>query len=116
MSYEVTNTLRSTSIIRVVGTTPANIALSELATSANEVVSAASIRRILWSTGGVVTVERGGEVLLSLHGSGDIRLQDSNHVIANNSTSYMNVSITTGGTAIIEMNKIAAYTEPLTGM
>lgn len=116
MSYEVTNVIRSTSIIRVVGTTPANIALSQLATSANEVVSAASIRRILWSTGGVVTVERGGVVLLTLYGGGDMRLTDSKHVIANNSTSSINVSITTGGTAILEMTKVSAYTEPLTGM
>jgi hypothetical protein len=34
---------------------------------------------------------RGGVTLLSLHGSGDMRLSDSGHTIANNSTSDMSV-------------------------
>jgi hypothetical protein len=116
MSYEVTNTLRSTSIIRVVGTAPANIALSEFATSENEVVTSASIKRVVWSTGGNVTVQRGATNVLSLYGSGDMRLAESGHVIANNSTQNIVVTITTGGTAIIEVSKVATYTQPLDGM
>lgn len=116
MAYEITNTLRSTSIIRVTGAGFANVQLANLSTSANEVVTSASIKRVMWSTGGTVSVERGGETLLTLYGSGDLRPSESGHIIANNSTSNMNVSIATGGTAIIEVSKEATYTTPLTGI
>jgi hypothetical protein len=116
MAYEITNSLRSSSIIRVTGTGFANVQLANLSTSANETVVSASIKRVMWSTGGTVTVERGGETILTLYGSGDLRPSDSGHIIANNSTSNMNVSITTGGTAIIEVTKEATYTTPLTGI
>lgn len=116
MAYEITNTLRSSSIIRVTGAGFANVQLANLSTSANEVVTSASIKRVMWSTGGTVSVERGGETILTLYGSGDLRPSESGHVIANNSTSNMNVSIATGGTAIIEVSKEATYTTPLTGI
>ena len=116
MAYEITNTLRSTSIIRVTGAGFANVQLANLSTSANEVVTSATIKRVMWSTGGTVSVERGGETILTLYGSGDLRPSESGHVIANNSTSNMNVSIATGGTAIIEVSKEATYTTPLTGI
>ena len=41
---------------------------------------------------------------------------DSGYVIANNSTSNMNVSIATGGTAIFEVTKETTYATPLTGI
>lgn len=116
MAYEITNTLRSSSIIRVTGAGFANVQLANLSTSANEVVTSASIKRVMWSTGGTVSIERGGETILTLYGSGDLRPSESGHVIANNSTSNMNVSIATGGTAIIEVSKEATYTTPLTGI
>jgi len=116
MPYEVTNTLRSTSIIRVEGTTPANVALTELSTSSNEVIVGASIRRILWSTGGTVTVARGATTVLTLYDSGDMRFSDSGHVVANNSGSNIVVTITTGGSAILELSKEATYAQPLVGM
>jgi hypothetical protein len=116
MSYEITNSVRSASIIRVTGTTPANIALSDLATSNNELVTSASIKRVLYSTGGTITIQRGTETVLSLYGNGDWRPSDSGHVIANNSTSNIVVTITTGGTALLEVTKQASYTEPLIGM
>jgi hypothetical protein len=116
MAYEITNTLRSSSIIRVTGAGFANVSLANLSTSVNENVTSASIKRVMWSTGGTVTVERGGETVLTLYGSGDLRPSELGHVIANNSTSYMNVSIATGGTAIIEVTKEANYTTPLTGI
>jgi hypothetical protein len=116
MAYEITNSLRSSSIIRVTGAGFANVQLANLATSANETVVAATIKRVMWSTGGTVSIERGGETILTLYGSGDLRPSDSGHIIANNSTSNMNVSIATGGTAIIEVTKEATYATPLTGI
>jgi hypothetical protein len=116
MAYEITNALRSTSIIRVTGAGFANVQLANLATSANETVTAAKIKRVMWSTGGTVSIERGGETVLTLYGSGDLRPSDSGHIIANNSTSNMNVSIATGGTAIIEVTKEATYSTELIGI
>lgn len=116
MSYEITNSVRSASIIRVTGTTPANIALSALATSNNETVTSASIKRILFSTGGTITIRRDVETVLTLYGNGDWRPSESGHVIANNSTSNIEVTITTGGTVLLEVTKQATYAEPLIGM
>jgi hypothetical protein len=116
MAYEIINSLRSTSIIRVTGAGFANVQLANLSTSANETVTSASIKRVMWSTGGTVSVERGGQTVLSLYGNGDLKPSESGYVIANNSTSNMNVSIATGGTAILEVTKEATYTTPLTGI
>jgi len=116
MAYEITNSLRSASIIRVTGAGSANVQLANLATSANENVTAASIKRVMWSTSGSVSVERGGETILTLFGNGELRPSDSGHVIANNSTSHINVTIATGGTAILEVTKDATYTTALTGL
>ena len=116
MAYEIINSLRSSSIIRVTGAGFANVQLANLSTSANETIISASIKRVMWSTGGTVSVERGGETLLTLYGNGDLKPSESGYVIANNSTSNMNVSIATGGTAIIEVTKEATYATPLTGI
>jgi hypothetical protein len=116
MAYEITNSLRSASIIRVTGAGFANVQLANLSASANETVVSASIKRVMWSTGGTVTVERGGQTILTLYGSGDLKPSESGHIIANNSTSNMNVSIATGGTVILEVSKETTYATPLTGI
>ena len=116
MAYEIINSLRSSSIIRVTGAGFANVQLANLSTSANETIISASIKRVMWSTGGTVSVERGGETLLTLYGNGDLKPSESGYVIANNSTSNMNVSIATGGTAIFEVTKETTYATPLTGI
>jgi hypothetical protein len=116
MAYEITNSLRSASIIRVTGAGFANVQLANLSASANETVVSASIKRVMWSTGGTVTVERGGQTILTLYGSGDLKPSESGHIIANNSTSNMNVSIGTGGTVILEVSKETTYATPLTGI
>ena len=116
MPFEITNSLRSASIIRVVDAGTANVTLAQLAKDANETVTSATIKRVMWSTNGSISITRDGVPILALHGSGDLRPSESGHVIANNSTSNMNVSIATGGTAIIEVSKEATYTTPLTGI
>lgn len=116
MPYEITNTLRNTSIIRVVDAGTYTIPISDLSTSGNESVSSASIKRIMWSTGGNISLTRNSVPLLSLHNSGDMRLSDSGHVIANNSTSDIVITVTTNGSAVFEITKQAVYTQPLTGI
>ncbi len=116
MAYEITNTLRGSSIIRVVDAGTYTVPVANLAYDSNEVVSAASIKRVMWSTGGNVSLTRNSVPLLSLYGSGDMRLSDSGHVIANNSTSDIVITVTTNGSAVFEVTKQATYTTPLTGI
>ena len=116
MAFEITNSLRSASIIRVVDAGTANVTLAQLAKDANETVSSASIKRVMWSTNGSISITRDGIPILALHGQGEMRPSESGHVIANNSTANIAVTIVTGGSAIIEVSKETTYTTPLTGI
>ena len=117
MAYEIVNTLRSSSFIRVTGAGLANVSLSELAASANETVTSASIKRLYYSTNAVIYIYRNGNVpIAELAGSGTIRLDESGFSIANTSTGSINVNISTAGTLIMELTKEATYTTPLTGI
>jgi hypothetical protein len=116
MPFEITNSLRSASIIRVVDAGTANITLANLAKDANETVTSATIKRVMWSTNGSISITRDGVPILALHGSGDLRPSESGHVIANNSTANIAVTIVTGGSAIVELSKETTYTTPLTGI
>lgn len=116
MPFEITNSIRSGSIIRVVDAGSANVRLSQLASNANETVNAAHIKRVMWSTNGSISITRDGVPILALHGSGDLRPSDSGHVFANNSTANIAVTIVTGGTAILEVSKETTYTTPLVGI
>ena len=115
MAYEITNALRSASIIRVVDGV-ATIPVANLALNANEVVTSASIKRVMWSTNGTITIVRNSEPILTLHGSGDMRLSDSGHSIANNATSDLVITVSTSGSVVLEVTKQATYTTPLEGM
>ena len=123
MPLQITNKIRSTSLIRVVegstsgNTITANIALTDLATSNAENVLGASIKGVIWSTDGSVDITRGGEVVLTLHGSGEMRLDDFAYSISKNSNANIEItSANTTGTIIVEVAKDATYTPPLVGM
>ena len=116
MAFEITNSLRSASIIRVVDAGTANVTLANLAKDANETVTSATIKRVMWSTNGSISITRDGVPILALHGQGDLKPSESGHVIANNSTANIAVTIVTGGSAIIEVSKETTYTTPLTGI
>jgi hypothetical protein len=116
MPIEITNTLRGSSLIRVegIGTYYAN--LISLAVDSNEVVSAANIRRINWSTNGNIQIVRNGNNIATLHTVGEIKLDEWGQSIANNNTSNVVITVVTGGTLFLEVSKSATYTTPLTGM
>jgi hypothetical protein len=116
MAFEITNTQRSASIIRVVDPVTANIFLANLAVDANETVSAANIRRLTWTTNGNIQIIRNTVPLLTLHNSGTMMLDELNHSIANNSNSNIVITIATGGSIVMEVTKTASYATPLTGM
>jgi hypothetical protein len=115
MAFEYINTLRSSSIARIIDT-GTTIALANLSTGANETVTAATIRKVAWSTSGYISITRNSVPILNLHNSGSIVFDDMNTTIANNSTQPIVVVINTGGFVLIEMTKVATYTTELTGM
>ena len=114
MAYEVTNTRRGSSVIRVEGASTNNVALSELSTNTSlETVSSAQIKRLAWTTGGNIAIARGANTVATLYGTGEMRLDELGHSIANNAAEDIVVTIATGGTCFIEVSKTASYSTDL---
>jgi len=116
MAYEIVNSRRASSIIRCEGASTINLALESLSTNTDlEIVSSASIKRIIWSTGGTVTVARGepANTVLTLYGTGEMRLDELGYSLANGATGNIVVTIATGGTCVMEVSKVATYSTDL---
>lgn len=121
MPYEIVNSLRSKSLVRVVGNTPTTITLSQLAKDANEVVSSASIAQASGVTDGIWKIYRGdstsGTLLLELPSFSHFVFYEFDISLANSSTSNVHVTNSgTTGTLILQLSKSATYTTPLTGV
>jgi hypothetical protein len=116
MAFEITNTQRSASIIRVVDVGTTTVSLANLAFDANETVSSANIRRLTWSTNGNIQIIRNSVPVLMLHNSGTMMIDELNHSVANNSGSSIVITINTGGSMVMEVTKVATYATALTGM
>ena len=116
MPFEITNTQRSASIIRVVDSGTATVSLANLSFDANEIVSAANIKRLTWSTNGNIQIIRNSIPILMLHNSGTMLLDELNHSVANSSASSIVITIATGGSIVMEVSKTATYANVLTGM
>ena len=117
MAYEIINTTRGSSIVRVVDVSTANLALTQFRASPNtETVSALSIRKLNWSTNGSIEITRDGAQLFKFSGSGEMRLDDYGHSVANTASGNLAVQIFTGGCIVIEVSKTATYNvDPFTG-
>ena len=110
MALEINNTVRSSSIIRVVDPGTYYVNVSDLsANSSLETVSSFDIKRVYWSTNGSINVVRNGNVILTMHSAGEFRLDDLGYSIANNNTQSATITIVTGGTLIMEGSKTATY-------
>jgi hypothetical protein len=116
MPFEITNTQRSASIIRVADVGTTTVSLANLAFDANEAVSSANIRRLTWSTNGNIQIIRNSVPVLMLHNSGTMMLDELNHSVANNSGSSIVITINTGGSMVMEVTKTATYANTLVGM
>ena len=116
MPFEITNTQRSASIIRVVDVGTTTVSLANLAFDANESVSSANIRRLTWSTNGNIQIIRNSIPVLMLHNSGTMMLDELNHSVANNNGSSIVITINTGGSMVMEVTKSATYANTLVGM
>lgn len=115
MSFEITNTQRSASIIRVAEVGTATITLANLSSNANETVSAANIRRLTWSTNGSIQIVRNSVPLLMLYNSGTMMLDELNHSITTSSNTSFVITIASGGSLVMEVTKDATYANSLIG-
>jgi hypothetical protein len=115
MPYDISNSNRSKSIIRVVGNTATLIALSELSSNANnETITSATISQVFSSTDGAWSIYRGnnasGTLVMQLVGENALPLSQSDIVVANGASSNIYVTNSgTLGTLIIQLSKTASY-------
>ena len=109
MAFEITNTNRSSSIIRVNDAGTTTVFLANLSSGANETITAANIRKVAWSTNGSIQIVRNSVPILQLHNTGTIQLDELNHVIANNNTQSIVITVNTGGSLVMEVTKEATY-------
>lgn len=116
MAYEISNTSRGPSIIRVVDPGTVTLNIANLAIDSNETVSAANIKRVVWSTNGAITIARNAVNVLQLHGQGEMVFPEMGHAVSNTNTGTIAITIATGGTAILEVSKTASYANALTGI
>ena len=116
MTYEVANSLRGTSVIRVVDPGTYTIQLSDMSSNTQlETVTSANIKRVVWSSNGVISIGRGTgpTPMLALHNAGQMYFDELGHSVANTNTGNVVVTVVTGGTVVIEMSKQATYSTAL---
>jgi hypothetical protein len=109
MPIAINNTIRNTSVIRVVDPGTYYVNVSDLSANTIETVSSFDIKRVFWSTNGSISLVRNGNLIFSVHNTGEFRLDDIGYVFANNNTSNAVITIVTGGTLIMELSKEATY-------
>jgi len=112
MSYDITNNMRSKSVIRCEGPGTYTIQLSDLSTNtAFETVNSATIRKLIWSSNGYIQVARGAtpNTVASLYSGGRIVLDEMGAVLANGATGNIVVTIVTGGTLWLEVTKSETF-------
>jgi len=115
MAYEIINTLRSRTVIRVTGNTATRINLTQFsANSSLETVNSASLTHVITTTDGKWVIYRGndasGPVLLSLFGQNDLQLSVYDVSFANGATSNIYVTNSgTDGSLIMQFSKVATY-------
>ena len=114
---EVINSVKGSSIIRVADAGTATITVNNLrAKRTTETVTAASIRKVRWSTNGSISIVRNSNTILTLDNSGEMDFQSYGYSAANNDTANIVITITSGGSIVMEVSKTATYNvDPYTG-
>lgn len=116
MPFEIINSRRSKSVIRVTGNTATRIDLNQLSTNTQtEIITGASITHLTSSTDGQWIVYRGNDAtgvpVLSLFGENDLPFATYDVSIANTPTANIYVTNSgTDGTLILVLSKSAVYT------
>ena len=122
MPYEILNSKRSKSTIRVTGNTATRVNLESLSTNTTtEIITGAAITHVMSTSDGFWKVYRGndatGTLVLDLPGGNDYPLAQYDIVIANTSTANIYVTNSgSGGTLILSLSKTATFTPPLTDL
>jgi hypothetical protein len=122
MPYEILNTKRSKSTIRVTGNTATRVNLTSLSTDqTTEIITGATITHVMSTTDGFWKVYRGndntGTLVLDLAGNNDYPLVQYDIVVANTPTANIYVTNSgAGGTLILSLSKTATFTPPLTDL
>ena len=121
MAFEITNSLRAKTFVRIVGNTNTLITLSALAKDAEETVSGATIAQASGVTDGVWRIYRGndatGVLVLELPAFSHYQFYEFDCAVANSATS--NIFVTNSGTAgtmVLQLSKSATYNPPLLGI
>lgn len=115
MAYDIVNSNRSKSVVRITGNTATLVTLSQLSSNANnETVTSASISQVFSSSDGVWSIYRGndatGTLVLQLNGENALPLTQSDIAIANNATANLYITNSgTLGTLILQVSKTATY-------
>lgn len=120
MPYEIVNSKRSKSVIRVTAQASQLITLPQLSTNTtSEVITGASITHFISTGDGAVKVYRGdnasGVLVIDSVGSNDLPFAQYDVAIAN--TSSANIYVTnssTNGTVMLIVSKTATYEPALT--
>lgn len=117
-SYEITNSLKQKTLIRVIGTGNARINLSQMARNSGETVQSADIAVVSGVTEGVWKVYRGndatGQLIFELPAFSNFTMTELDSAISNSSTS--NVFVTNSGatgTLFVQMAKTSTFNPTL---
>jgi len=115
MPYEIVNSLRAKSLVRVVGNTATTITLSALAKDVKETVIGAEVAQVTAVSNGIWRIYRGdsdsGVLLLELPPSfSHLSLYEYDISLANSSTANIHITNSgTAGTIILQLTKEATY-------
>ena len=119
MPLDISNALRSKSVITVTGNTATAINLSTLSTNtAVETITSASIGLVASSTDGWWRIYRGdntsGTLILELEGNNYLPFTQTDIAVSNGATSNIYVTNSgAGGTLVLQVSKTATYTRNL---
>lgn len=122
LTKDITNSLRSKSVIHLTGSGTTTVQLDNLAFNVNETVNEVSVATVITSSNnGAWTIKRGadasgagGYTIFELTGENYLPLTQSDISISTNSTSNLVFTNSgTQGTLIMTVTKKATYTTPL---
>lgn len=122
LTKDITNSLRSKSVIHLTGSGTTTVYLANLAINANETITNASIATIITSSNngawvvkrGADTAGAGGYTVFELTGENYLPLTQSDISVSTNSSSNLVFTNSgTQGTLIMTLTKVASYTTPL---
>jgi len=116
MSFEVINTLKGGSIVRISNPGTYTITLAQLSANTQlETVTSASIRRMIWSTNGSIQVTRTGqtEPMITVFNQHVMKFDEFGTVMANTATANIVVTLASGGFCLLDVSKQATYSTNL---